>query len=188
MPGHIKILDFIRARVLQLSTNIELIVMKATSTKKFLIVSLLVMAVFSAQHSNAAESLSGYYSRDGNNDSPSRTTRNNIYIKFFEDRWIGMLYIPYLSGTSVESSVIESVFNKAKAKTTGSAYLRGKFGHLEEAATVQFERYGYLEDRVVFECGSLAPCTIRFDNDYLELIKPGVINEHIIKYNHVSSQ
>ncbi len=162
--------------------------MKATLTKKVLICTLLVMAAFTAQHSNAAESLSGYYSRDGNNGTPSRTTRNNIYIKFFEDRWIGMLYIPYPSATSVESSVIESVFNKAKTKTTGSAYLRGKFGHLEEPATVQFERYGYLEDRVVFECGSLSPCTIRFSEDYLELIKPGVITEHIIKYNHVAIQ
>ena len=162
--------------------------MKETLTKKILIGTLLVMTAFIAQHSNAAESLSGYYSRDGNNGSPSRTTRNNIYIKFFEDRWIGMLYIPYPSATRVESSVIDRVFIKAKAKTSGSAYLRGKFGHLEEAATVQFERYGYLEDRVVFECGSLAPCTIRFSEEYLELIKPGVITEHIIKYKHVSSQ
>jgi len=162
--------------------------MKATLTKKVLICTLLLMAAFTAQHSNAGESLSGYYSRDGNNSSPSRTTRNNIYIKFFEDRWIGMLYIPYPSATRVESSVIDKVFIEAKTKTTGSAYLRGKFGHLEEAATVQFERYGYLEDRVVFECGSLSPCTIRFSEDYLELVKPGVITEHIIKYNHVAIQ
>ena len=160
--------------------------MKATLTKKVLICTLLAMSAFTAQHSNAAESLSGYYSRDGNNGTPSRTTRNNIYIKFFEDRWIGMLYVPYPSATSVESSVIDKVFVEAKTKTTGSAYLRGKFGHLEEAATVQFERYGYLEDRVVFECGSLSPCTIRFSEDYLELVKPGVITEHIIKYNHVA--
>jgi len=162
--------------------------MKATFAKKVLICTLLVMAAFSAQHLNAAENLSGYYSRDGNNNSPSKTTRNNIYIKFFEDRWIGMLYIPYPSATSVESSVIDRVFEEAKKKTTGSAYLRGKFGHLEESATVHIERYGYLEDRVVFECGSLAPCTIKFSDDYMELVKPGVINEHIIKYNHVAIQ
>ena len=177
----------------QAHTDIEFIVMKATLTKNILIVTLLAIAAFpgnllSAQHANAGESLSGYYSMEGNNGSPSRTARNNIYIKFFDDRWIAMLYIPYPSATSVESSVVDSVFKEAKAKTTGSAYLRGKFGHLEEPATVQIERYGYLEDRVVFECGSLAPCTIRFSEDYLELIKPGVINEHIIKYNRVAIQ
>ena len=173
------------------STNIESFEMKATFTKNILLYTLLAIAAFpgiilSAQHSNTAESLSGYYSRDGNNGSPSRTTRNNIYIKFFEDRWIGMLYIPFPSTTSVESSVIDRVFKAAKKKTAGSSYLRGKFGLLEESATVSIERYGYLEDRIVFECGSLAPCTIRFSEDYLELIKPGIINEHIIKYNQVA--
>ena len=166
--------------------------MKATSIKSILLYTLIAFTVFpgiiwSAQHSNTAESLSGYYSRDGNNGSPSVTSRNNIYIKFFEDRWIGMLYIPYPYATAVESSAIDSVFKAAKKETSGSAYLRGKFGRLEEPATVQFERYGYLEDRVVFECGSLSPCTIRFGEDYLELIKPGIINEHIIRYHHIAT-
>lgn len=167
--------------------------MKTKFTKNILIGMLLTIAAFpgiilSAQHSNTVENLSGYYSRDGNNGSPSRTTRNNIYIKFFEERWIAILYIPYPSATSVESSVIGKVFQEAKKKTTGSAYLRGKFGLLEEPATVHIEKYSYLEDRVLFECGSLAPCTIRFSEDYLELIKPGIITEHIIKYNHVDTQ
>jgi len=167
--------------------------MKTKSTKYLLICTLLTIAAFpgivsSAQDSKTAENLSGYYSRQGNNASPSRTTRNNIYIKFYEGRWIVMLYIPYPSATSVESSVIDKVFNEAKKKTSGSAYLRGKFGFLEEPATVHIERYGYLEDRVVFECGSLNPCTIRFIEDNLELIKPGIINEHIIKYDHVGIQ
>ena len=98
-----------------------------------------------------------------------------------------MLYIPFPYGKAVESSAIDSVFITAKKKTSGSAYLRGKFGRLEESATVQFERYGYLEDRVVFECGSLSPCTIRFGENYLELIKPGIINEHIIRYDHIAT-
>ena len=96
-----------------------------------------------------------------------------------------MLYIPYPYATSVESSAIDAVLEEAKKKTAGSSYLRGTFGQLTQSATVHIERYGYLEDRVVFECGSLAPCTIKFGEDYLELIKPGVITEHIIKYDHV---
>jgi hypothetical protein len=65
--------------------------------------------------------------------------------------------------------------------------MKGKFDLLSEAATIQIERYGYLEDRIVFECGSLAPCTIKMGDGFLELIKPGVINEHIIRYNHVAT-
>ena len=88
----------------------------------------------------------------------------------------------------MNSSAINKVFEEGKKQTSSSAYLRGTFGHLSEPATLHIEKFGYLEDRLVFECGSLAPCTIRLSDDYLELIKPGVINEHIIKYNHVVDQ
>ena len=96
-----------------------------------------------------------------------------------------MLYVPYPYANSVGSSVINRVFEAARKKTSGSAYIKGTFGELIEPATVHIERYGYLEDRIVFECGSLAPCTIKPEKGYLELIKPGVINEHIIRYDHV---
>jgi hypothetical protein len=167
--------------------------MKPTFTKNILLYTLLAAVVFpgivlSAQQANITENLSGYFSRDGNNASPSETTRNNIYIKFFEDRWIVTLFIPYPYATSVDSSMIERAFQEAKKKTSGSSYLRGKFGQLAESATVQIERYGYLEDRIVFECGSLSPCTIKIGTDYLDLIKPGMINEHIIRYNHVNAE
>ncbi len=99
-----------------------------------------------------------------------------------------MLYVPYPYATTVSSPAIDRVFEQAKSQTSGSAYLRGTFGQLSEPAPVHFERFGYLEDRLIFECGSLSPCTIRLSQDYLELIKPGVINEHIIKYNHVIDQ
>ena len=98
-----------------------------------------------------------------------------------------MLFVPYPYATSVDASVITRVFDTAKKQTSTGSYLKGKFGLLNEAATVHIERYGYLEDRVVFECGSLAPCTIRFGAGFLELIKPGVINEHIIRYDHVAT-
>jgi len=77
-----------------------------------------------------------------------------------------MLFVPYPYATSVEPSAITRVFE----------------------VTVHIERYGYLEDRLVFECGSLAPCTIKLGEGYMELIKPGVINEHIIRYNHVATE
>lgn len=167
--------------------------MKIVFTKNILLYALVAFAIFpginvSAQQSSSLENFSGHFSRDGNSGSPSRTTRNNIYIKFFEDRWIGMLYVPYPYAISVESAVITRVFEEAKKMTSGAAYIKGTFGQLSESATVHIERYGYLEDRIVFECGSLAPCTIKLGEGYLDLIKPGVINEHIIRYNHVPAR
>ncbi len=141
---------------------------------------------FGAEQGAYNENLSGYYSREGNNGSPAKAAGNNIYIRFFADRWLGMLFLPYPYAESVEETTISRVFDAARAKTSGSAYLRGTFGELEEKATLHLERYGYLEDRIIFECGSLAPCTIRLGDGYLELIKPGVINEHIIRYLHVA--
>jgi len=135
----------------------------------------------------AMDITSGYFSRDGNNLSPSETSNHNIYIKLYENQWVGMLYVPYPYANSVKAETIAGVFDAAKAKTSTSAYLRGKFDRLDELATIQIEKFGYLEDRIVFECGSLAPCTIKLYNDYLELVKPGMINEHIIRYNHVTA-
>jgi hypothetical protein len=167
--------------------------MKKLITKNILLFTLVTMLAFpgltlAVETSTIGENLSGHFSRAGNSGSPSETARNNIYIKLFENRWIAMLYIPYPYATSVEPSVITRVFEAAKKKTTGSAYMKGTFGQLSESATVHIERYGYLEGRLVFECGSLAPCTIKLGEGYLELIKPGVINEHIIRYNHVATE
>lgn len=140
---------------------------------------------FSAPAAGNTDIKAGHFSREGNSQSPSKTTGNNIYIKFFENQWIAVMHVPYPYATSVDAASITKAMEQAKKKTSTNSYLRGTFGHLEEAATIQIEQFGYIEDRIVFECGSLAPCTIKLGDGYLELIKPGVINEHIIKYNHV---
>ena len=141
---------------------------------------------FGAEQGAYNENLSGYYAREGNGGSPAKAAGNNIYIRFFADRWLGMLFLPYPYAESVDKATITRVFDAARAKTSSSAYLRGTFDELDEKATLHIERYGYIEDRVIFECGSLAPCTIKLGDGYLELIKPGVINEHIIRYQHVT--
>ena len=136
--------------------------------------------------STTRESLTGYYAREGNNSSSAVAAGNNIYIRFFPEQWLAMMFLPYPYAEQVAPATIDSVFDAARAQASGSAYLRGTFGELDEKATLHIERYGYLEDRVLFECGSLAPCTIRFSDGYIELIKPGMINEHIIRYNPVT--
>ena len=152
-----------------------------------LLLSALPGSGFSAGTESSSESLSGYYAREGNDGSPAQAAGNNIYIRFFPEQWVAMLFLPYPYAEQVDSATITAVFDAARAQTASSAYLRGSFGLLEQDATLQVERYGYLEDRILFECGSLAPCTIRLGEGYLELIKPGVINEHIIRYRHVAA-
>ena len=140
-----------------------------------------------AQAADLGEIRSGFYAREGNNDSPAKTAGNNIYIKFFDDRWIGMMFIPYPYAREVSDDVVSKVFAAARKQATSAALLKGKYGLLQEPATIQVERYGYLENRIIFECSALSPCTIRLDDGALDLIKPGVINEHITRYSHVTA-
>ncbi len=140
---------------------------------------------FSQDLKSPADIYSGHYVREGNNGSSSGAINHSIYIKLFEDQWIATGYIPLPYASSVEPTAVTKVLEEAKKQTSTSAYLRGKFGQLTELATVQVEKFGYLEDRIVFECGSLAPCTIIVGDGFLELTKPGMLNEHIIRYTQV---
>lgn len=159
-----------------------------TSARRWL-ASLLLATLFSGSLSAAPrESLDGYYAREGNNGSPAEAAGNNIYIRFYPQRWLAVLYLPWPYAREVDDAVIPRVFDAARAQATSSAYLRGTFGELRENATLHIERYGYLEDKVVFECGALSPCTVRFGDGFLEVNRPGVINEHIVRYRHVTGQ
>ena len=84
--------------------------------------------------STTRESLSGYYAREGNNGSPARAAGNNIYIRFFPEQWLAMMFLPYPYAEQVASATIHNVFDTARAQARGSAYLRGTFGELEEKA------------------------------------------------------
>ena len=133
----------------------------------------------------------GYYTRDGINGSPSRPLHHNVYMKLYADdgqQWVALLHIPLPYASTVDETLIPEIFKKIRKKLHSSSFIRDTFGHLEEKATVQFERFGYMQDKLIFECGSLSPCTIKPADGYLELIKPGMINEHIIKYNHIVPQ
>ena len=142
-------------------------------------------ALMAAQQADEMDIYAGHFSMEGNKGSATRATDHNIYIKFFEERWIVTLYIPHPYADTVDPQMITNALEQAKNRTKTSAYLKGKFGRLEESSIASVERFGYLEDRLVFECNSLAPCTIKLNDGYLEMIKPGVINEHIIKFDHV---
>ncbi len=146
---------------------------------------------FSQQATKSGDIFSGYYAREGNNGSPSRTLHHNVYMKLYVNegqQWVALLHIPLPYASTVDEAVIPKIFEKIRKRMNSSSFARDDFGYLEEKATVQFERFGYMQDKIIFECGSLSPCTIKPANGYLELIKPGMINEHIIKYNHIVDQ
>lgn len=147
-------------------------------------------SAFSLQTTNN-DIFSGYYAREGNNGSPSRTLHHNVYMKLYTNegqQWIALLHIPLPYAATVNEAVIPKIFTKIREQLSSSAFVRDTFGYLDEKATVQFERFGYMQDKIIFECGSLSPCSIKPADGYLELIKPGMINEHIIKYNHIVDQ
>ncbi len=128
----------------------------------------------------------GHFSREGNDQSPAKNTEHNIYIKFFEDQWVATLYIPFQYSRSLDSTTIDKALTEARKQTDSPAYIRDTFGHLQERAIATIEKFGYAEDRILFECNSVSPCSVELKDGFLELIKPGMINEHIIKYNHVT--
>jgi hypothetical protein len=112
-------------------------------------------------------------------------------MKLYADKgqqWIALLHIPLPYASTVDEAVIPKIFENIRKKLSSSSFVRDTFGYLDEKATVQFERFGYMEDKIIFECGSLSPCTVKPAEGYLELIKPGMINEHIIKYDHIVTQ
>jgi hypothetical protein len=153
-----------------------------------LLLCVLLPAALQAASGVQGEILDGHYAREGNGESPAQAAGNDIYLKFFPDRWVGMLFVPYDKDTDIDAGSITRALANARQQTRGAAYLRGRFDELPAEATAQIERYGYLEDRIAFECGALAPCTVRLGDAYLELIRPGIVTEHIVRYHHVAAE
>ena len=141
--------------------------------------------VFSQQTTESMDILSGYFSREGNNGSPAKETNNNIYIKLYPEQWITVLYIPFAYATTLDSETIGKVLNKVELQSESGSFTRSKFGILDEAATAHVEKYEIVEGQLQFQCGSINPCAVRFYDNYLELVKSGIINEHIIKFDHI---
>ncbi len=153
------------------------------------VLTILPGSVFALQASDNTSIFEGYYARVGNNGSPSRTLHHNVYMKLYArdgKQWVALLHIPLPYASTIdEDAVIPKIFEKIGKQLHSSSFVRDTFGYLDEKATVQFEHFGYMQDKIIFECGSLSPCTIMPADGYLELVKPGMINEHIIKYDHI---
>ncbi len=130
---------------------------------------------------------SGYYSRDGNDDLAARTTGNSIYIKFYPDQWVIMLYVPYPYSLSADSATLHQAFRNIKRQARSKSYIKSTFGILKEKATAHIETYQMLDDSTaMFECDGTAPCRVKFNGDYMEMIKAGMINNHIIGFTRIN--
>lgn len=140
---------------------------------------------FSQQAETTLDVHNGYFSREGNNESPSEASRNSIYIKLYPDNWVALLYLPYPYSKEVTPDMINGVFTEAKRQITTPSYTRNTFGVLREAATIHMEQSEIIEGQTQFKCGSVNPCALRFGKDYVELVKSGIINEHLVKFNHI---
>ena len=154
----------------------------------FALLTTLSGSALSQQTTETMDILTGHFSREGNNSSAAKETGNNIYIKMYPDQWIALLYVPYPYATKTTPDMIDAVFEKVIRESDTGAFSRSKFDILDEAATVHVEKYEIVKGQIQFQCGSLNPCAIRLYNDenYLELVKSGIINEHIIKFDHIT--
>jgi len=144
--------------------------------------------VFSEETSTTLDILTGHFSRESNNQKAAETTNNNIYIKIYPEQWIALLYVPYPYASKVSPDMIDQAFKNVKRVSETGSFTRDTFGALEEPATVHVEKYEMVKGQLQFQCGSINPCAIRFYDDYIELIKSGIINEHIIKFDHITQK
>lgn len=146
--------------------------------------------VFIAGSGNAAQTsvdeqkiYAGYYSREGNNEKMAQTTGNNTYIKFYPGKRIIRLYIPYPYSKTVKPADINSAFNTAAEKSTGSAYIRDKFGIMKEQVVAHLDFYHWVDKQVMYDCSKPTPCRVVFDKTSMTVIKPGIVLEHKIHYD-----
>lgn len=128
----------------------------------------------------------GYYSREGNDAKMAQASGNNHYVKFYPENRIIRLYIPFPYSKTVKPEAINSAFNAAVKESTGSAYIRGKFGVMDEQIVAHLDFFHWVDDQVMYDCGKSAPCKVIFDTDFMTVIKPGIVLEHKIRYELVS--
>ncbi|GEM_PF-2629286 len=146
----------------------------------------IISTPFSAAVSEEIDIYSGYYSRDGNDDRPAKISGNSIYLKFYPDQWVIMLYVPYPYSQTLKERILHDVFREVKKQAKSKAYIRGSFGFLEKKATAHVETYEMKEPgKAVFECDGTAPCRVTFGDGYMEMRKAGMLNDHIIKFNRI---
>ena len=125
---------------------------------------------------------SGYYSQEGNYGELGETSGHSHYVKFYPETRILRLYIPFPYSKTVEPAAINTAFDTAAKKASGSAYIRDKFGVMEKPIVAHLDTFRWVDGEVMYDCSNAAPCKIKFDDKSMTIIKPGVVLEHEILY------
>jgi len=131
---------------------------------------------------------SGYFSREGNNGKMAQSSGHGHYVKFYPENRIVRLYIPYPYSKTVKSDAINIAFGEAVKRTSGSAYIRDKFGVMEKQIVAHMDFFRWVDGEVMYDCGKAAPCRIMFDDTSMTVIKPGIVLDHKILYERVKDQ
>ena len=153
--------------------------MASVAARVMLLLCTLLPGALYASNGALGEIFAGHYAPDIVGENPVQVGGNEIFVKFFPDRWLGLMFVPYAYAERVDAELVTRVLARARERTGGAAFIKDSFGLLEEKATVQIERY---------ECGAPAPCTIHIGNGFLEFSKPGVVGEHVVLYRHVDAE
>jgi len=159
-------------------------------TTAFPLLAILVSLLFSglacaAQEEEDIVIYSGYFSRQENDGKMAEMSGKSHYIKFYPGDRVARLYIPYPYSKQLSTEMISKVFKVASGKTTGSAYIRDTFGLLDKAVVAHLDDFRRVDGQIQFDCGSSNPCTIEFLDGLIQVIKKGIVKDHIIKYNYV---
>jgi hypothetical protein len=151
----------------------------------------LVPAVSNAEQSYGARGkentlvYSGYFAREENDGKMARLSKKSHYMQFLAPNRVIRLFVPYPYSTTVKPEVISKVFSEVSKMAVGDAYVKGKFGHLDENAIANIGKINDMDDLIQFDCDARVPCKIKFFEGGLKVIKAGVLADHIIMYEHV---
>ncbi len=128
----------------------------------------------------------GYYSKDGNDGKSAKGTGHSLYIKFYPDRRVVLLYIPYPYSKSVPPADMHQVFINIKKEVDSVAFVKGTFELLTEPATINMENYSIKNNRAEFKCGGGGTtCVTEFLEGGLQVVKTGILGKHIIRYTRI---
>lgn len=130
---------------------------------------------------------SGFFSREENDGKMARLSGKSHYMKFYPPNRIIRLFIPYPYSTNVKPQAIASVFDIVSKRTAGDAFIRGKFGVMEQDVIANLGTVKTGQGIVLFDCDSSAPCQIEFTGKDLRVIKKGILLDHVIVYDHVDN-
>ncbi len=128
---------------------------------------------------------SGFYSREGNDGELAQLSGKSHYIKFYSPNRIIRLFIPYPYSLNVEQDAINKTFEMVNNKSLGDAFIRGKFGIMEREVIASIATVKLSNKMIWFDCDSSNPCRIIFNKKGLDIIKKGIIKDHITSYEHI---